>query len=201
MVVELFPQYSPEWWAARIGIPTASKFSSIISSTGKKSASWKPYAYKKAAEIETGKIEDTYTSHSMLRGLELEPLARKDYCFITGIDVEEVGTVYPDEKKLWSCSPDGISIKYKKGLEIKCPEFSAHKQCCYEKEIPTKYKPQVFGSLWICDEIDSWDFMCYHPDMKSFITTIDRDNEEYKAYVKVLADFLPEVSEFIKRAA
>ena len=118
MIVELFPQYSPEWWAARVGIPTASNFDKIITSTGKKSSSWKPYSYKKAAEIETGKIEDTYTSRSMLRGLELEPLARMDYCFITGIDVEEVGIVYPDEKKLWSCSPDGLSLTYKKGLEI-----------------------------------------------------------------------------------
>ena len=201
MIIEYFPQYSPQWWDARIGRPTASKFSSLISSTGKKSASWKPYAFKKAAEIETGKIEDTYQSSSMVRGLELEPEARKAYSFITGIDVEEVGVVYPDEKKEYSCSPDGLSIVKRKGLEIKCLEYAGHKQGCYEQKIPTKYKPQVFGSLWICDEIDSWDFMLYHPDMKPFITTVTREDEEYKAYIKILADFLPEVSEFIKKVA
>ena len=201
MIIETFEQYSEEWWAARVGIPTASKFSEIITSTGKKSASWQKYAYKKAAEIEMGKVETTFQSASMLRGLELEPEARKAYIFITGIEVEEVGVVYQDEKKLWSCSPDGLCLVAKKGLEIKCFEAAAHKQCCHKQEIPTKYKPQVFGSLWICDEIDEWDFMSYHPDMKPFITTVDRDNAEYKKYVEVLAGFLPEVSEFIKNVA
>ncbi len=201
MVVKFFQQYSSEWWAARIGIPTASKFDKLVSSTGKKSTQWKDYAYKKAAEIDTGKIEDTFKSKDMERGTILEPIARDDYSFITGIDVEEVGIVYQDERKLWSCSPDGLNITKKKGLEIKCPKASTHKGYQHKNVLPTKYKHQVFGSLWICDEIETWDFMSYHPDMKPFIITVDRTDPEYIAYVKVLSEFIQEVSEFIKKVA
>jgi len=201
MIIEYFPQYSQEWWDARIGIPTASKFDKLVSSTGKKSTQWKSYAYKKAAEIDTCKIEDTFKSKDMERGTMLEPIARSDYNFITGIEMQEVGIVYPDSNKLCSCSPDGLSIVNKKGLEIKCPKASTHKEYEHKNVLPTKYKHQVFGSLWICDEIETWDFMSYHPDMKPFITTIDRENEEYKTYIKMLASFLPEVSEFIKKVA
>lgn len=201
MIIETFEQYSEAWWGGRRGIPTASSFAKIVSSTGKKSSSWKEYAFKKAAELETGKVEKTYKSKSMDRGTELEPEARENYEFITETEMAQVGMVFQDEKKLWACSPDGLNIDIKKGLEIKCPESAAHKQYCYEQKVPTKYKPQVFGSLWICDEIESWDFMSYHPDMKPFIITVDRDNEEYKTYVKVLSEFLPAVSDFIKKVA
>lgn len=197
MIIESIDQYSELWWSGRRGLPTASQFGKIVTSTGKKSTSWKTYAFKKVAERLTGKTEDTYKSDNMDRGTELEPEARKAYSFITGIDVEEVGMVFQDEKKLWLCSPDGISLEKKKGLEIKCPIASTHVKYLYNKKLPTEYKPQVFGSLWICNEIETWDFMSYHPDMKPFLITIDRGNEEYKIYADALAKILPEVSDFI----
>jgi len=201
VVVETISQYSELWWQGRRGLPTASQFGKLVTSTGKKSTSWKAYAFKKAAEIETGKTEDTFKSDSMQRGTDLEPEARKAYSFITGIEMEQVGMVFSDEKKLWLCSPDGINVEKKKGLEIKCPIAGTHKKYCYYKTLPIEYKPQVFGSLWICDELETWDFMSYHPDMKPFIITIDRENEEYKTYVKSLEKYLPEVSDFIKKVA
>lgn len=197
MIIETFEQYSKAWWEGRRGLPTASSFSKIVSSTGKKSASWKEYAFKKAAEIETGKVEKTYKSKDMDRGTELEPEARENYEFITDIKMEQVGMVFRDEKKLWACSPDGLNLDVKKGLEIKCPIASTHKKYCYENRVPTEYKPQVYGSLWICDEIETWDFMSYHPDMKPFIITVTRDDEDYKNYIKALSKYLPEVVDFI----
>ena len=55
MIIETFEQYSDAWWSGRRGALTASQFGKIVTSTGKKSTSWQAYAFKKAAEIETGK--------------------------------------------------------------------------------------------------------------------------------------------------
>jgi len=200
MIIKTFEQYTDEWWSGRRGLPTASQFGKIATLTGKKSTSWKTYAFKKAAEIVTKKTEDTYKSEAMLRGTELEPEARQAYSFITGIDIDQVGMVIKDDKSCL-CSPDGLSIKEKKGLEIKCPIASTHIKYLYENKLPTDYKPQVYGSLWICDEIETWDFMSYHPDMKPLILTIDRDDKEFKTYCEALEKYIPEVYNFILKVS
>lgn len=199
IVVDNIIQGGAEWFAEKAGKPSASQFSQIATSTGKRSTSFKPYAFKKAAELETGKIEDTFKSPAMDRGAELEPRARDAYTFITGIEMDEVGVVYRDEKRLWLCSPDGLNLEKRIGLEIKCPLAGTHKQYCHEGKIPTKYKAQVFGSLWICDEVDRWAFMSYHPDMKPFILTVDREDVAYQTYIKAIAPLLLEFTDFVKQ--
>ncbi len=199
MLIETFEQYSEQWWSGRRGIITVSKFEKIVSSTGKKSKSFNKLAFQYAAEIETGKKEETYNSYDMQRGTELEPEARQAYEFIFDCEIDQVGLVFKDENKECACSPDGIRLKIKRGLEIKCPKPGTHKQYRYENKVPTKYKPQVYGSLWICDELESWDFMSYHPDMKPFIITVTRDDKDYKTYVEALEKYLPEFNELVKK--
>ncbi|MCP4163703.1 MAG: YqaJ viral recombinase family protein, partial [Deltaproteobacteria bacterium] len=117
------------------------------------------------------------------------------YEMITQQKSEEVGLIYQNDEKLWSCSPDGLYPK--NGLEIKCLNAGNHIRVRYEGEIPSKYKPQVYGSLWICNELDSWDFFCYHPDMKPARITVTRDDGEYLNYVDALEKHLQNMVNFI----
>jgi len=81
-------QGSDEWLAARLGIPTASNFSKLITSTGKKSTQLDGYARTLAAETLMGKPEEGFKSGWMDRGTELEPMARAWYEFQTDIVIE-----------------------------------------------------------------------------------------------------------------
>ena len=201
MIVETCKQYSSEYWMLKLGKPSSSMFSKLVTSTGNKSASWLDAAYKLAAEIVTGKPEETFQSEYMSRGLEMETEARLSYEFVTGNKEmgHAVGVVYPDDKKLWCCSPDWLYET--KGLEIKCPSAGVHMRYLHENKIPTKYKPQVFGSLWLCDEIDSWNFYSYHPEIKPLNIVVERDNKEFQEYSKALEKYLPDMVEFIKEVA
>jgi len=194
------PQYSDEWWQSRVGIPTSSNFDKIVTSTGQKSKSWSTFAYKLVGEKLSGKCEDSYSSAWMDRGKELEAEARKAYEFYQDRTIIEVGAVYRNEKRLWSCSPDGIGLptqtdKTKGGLELKCPNQGTQSKYLHKKVLPLEYRPQVYGSLWICDELEWWDFFSYHPDMPYFLIRVDRNDEGYKVYSEALDKFMPQ---FIK---
>ncbi len=70
MITHNVEQSSPEWFALRAGIPTASNFSKIVTSAGKESKQRKSYATKLAADMYAGKILDQYSNEHMERGIE-----------------------------------------------------------------------------------------------------------------------------------
>lgn len=194
-------QGSDEWFSAKLGKPSSSNFGKIVTATGKKSAQWNAYAYKLAAEIRTGKHEESYSNQNMENGLLLEDGARQSYSFIKGVDIIEVGLVYPNENKAYSCSPDGLEIDFKSGLEIKNPIASTQMKYLHKKVLPNDYKPQVYGSLYICDEVEFWDFFSHHEDLNPFMIRVTRDDEGYKKYVEALDKYLPEFIKQVKHIA
>lgn len=201
MIIETFKQYSDEWWEGRRGIPTASSFAKIVSGTGKKSKSNGDLAYRYASEIQSGITELSYMSAEMKAGTDREPEARHCYNFITGRTMEQIGMIFPDEKRQCGCSPDGIDLLDKRGLEIKCPLSGTQMKYLYENRIPPEHAAQVYGSLWICDELDSWDFMSYHPHLKIVIVNVTREDEGYKTYTAALEKYLPEFIKLVKKIA
>ena len=100
-------QGSDEWFKARCGIPTASSFDKIITSTGKKSTQSEAYMNSLLAEFITQEKASVKQSDWMARGIELEPEARATYEFITDSKVEETGIVYKDDSRMVSCSSIG----------------------------------------------------------------------------------------------
>ncbi|MCP3672079.1 MAG: YqaJ viral recombinase family protein, partial [Gammaproteobacteria bacterium] len=102
-------QGSDAWFKARSGIPTASCFDKIITSSGKASTQHIAYSNKLVAEYAMQKSSDDFRGKWMERGTEVEPEAREYYQFITDNEVEEVGLIYKDENRLVSCSPDCLT--------------------------------------------------------------------------------------------
>jgi hypothetical protein len=201
-------QYSERWFKERLSIPTASMFSHIVTSTGKKASSFEQCAFEKAAEIKSGEPENSEPTEWMKRGTEMEATARAMYEIETRYSVIEVGMIKNDAGTC-SCSPDGlIPIKYCPavsssplfigGLEIKCPKQSTQMKYLYKKELPLEYRPQVWGSLWVADEVGWWDFYSYHPKMDSFRIGVTRESKGYKEYAEALDKYMPE---FVKLVA
>jgi putative phage-type endonuclease len=168
-------QGSPEWFAIRAGIPTASCFSKIVTSTGAISKSIKDYAMQLAGEKIIGTPEQPgFKSHWMERGNEVEGEAREYYEFIKDVKVNEVGFVSLDDP-MCGGSPDGL-VGNDGGLEIKCPKLSTHVKYLIAGKLPAEYHRQVHGYLFVTG-LDWWDFMSYYPGMKEFIIRVYRDDE------------------------
>ena len=186
-----FEQGSEEWFKARLGIPTASRFKDIVTpSKGDKSKSYKSYMYELIAEKLTNEKEDFFKTEWMQRGNEVEPLARASYEFIHEVKVKEVGIILNDAQTI-GASPDGL-IGDIGGIEIKCPKPSTMVKYMINGNLPLEYKTQVMGSLWI-SEREWWDFLAFHPSMDFFEVRVYRDEEYIKNMAQHINDFVDEL--------
>jgi hypothetical protein len=79
MIYEVVDQRSPEWYEMRRGRITASRFSDILTSTGKPSTKQDGYINDLVAEHLAFEPLDYYQNDAMARGTELEPEARRKY--------------------------------------------------------------------------------------------------------------------------
>ncbi|MDY2947228.1 MAG: YqaJ viral recombinase family protein [Mannheimia varigena] len=184
-------QGSEEWLTARLGIPTATGISNIVTPSGKKSSAWTSYLAELVAESIEGLTED-FKSSDMLRGNQLEEQARMAYEFATGNDVVQVGGVYRNADKDMMVSPDGLIPTLRKGLEIKCPKMKTHIKYIIEGVVPSEYIIQVQVALWVTG-YDSWDFVSYCPEYQKqtlFIHTAKPDPVLMKAFDKYIPQFI-----------
>lgn len=173
-------QGTPEWFAARAGIPTASEFSTVmaVGKQGGKSVGRVSYLNKLAGEILTGEPMESYSNADMDRGKLMEEEARDLYTFQTNSDPQRVGFVRNGNA---GCSPDSL-IGEDGGLEIKSAAPHVQVARLLADELPSEHKAQVQGSIWICER-DWWDFTSYCPRMPLLIKRVYRDD----AYIKKLA--------------
>ena len=172
MIALDMPQYSEEWWKARTGVPSASCFDKIITTTGKPSKQAQAYMHQLAGERIAGAKPDTYQSAAMQRGIELEAEARKLFELVEGVEVQQVGICYFDERKQFACSPDGLILD--SGLEIKCPLIHTHVSYLLDGRLPSDYFQQVQGSMLVTG-LPTWFFCSYYPGLPPLIIRVERD--------------------------
>ena len=192
-------QNSPEWYAARLGIPTASEFHTVmaVGKNGGKSLTRVAYLNKLAGEILTGDPMPTYSNADMERGKEQEDEARDLYTFTAQDELQRVGFVRNGDA---GCSPDSL-VGTKGGLEIKSAAAHIQIDRLLRDELPSEHKAQVYGSMWVCGR-EFWDFMSYCPKLPAFIKRVYRD-EDYIAKlareVNVFNVELQQTVEFIRK--
>jgi len=196
-------QRTPEWYAARLGLATASKFSDVMARTRSGySASRKNYAAELVTERLTGTQADVYTTAAMQWGIDNEPVARLQYSLLSGNEVEETGFWLHDTLKA-GASPDGFVDK--DGLlEIKCPNTATHIETLRSGKLPRMYQAQVQGQMWITGK--TWcDFVSFDPRLpdnaQMIVIQVERDELFIAALEEEIVHFLKEVSdleEFVK---
>mgnify|MGYP006421299097 CR=1 FL=1 len=180
-------QNSDEWFAARLGLFTASSFDKILTTTGRPSTSQKVLINKKVAELVIGKPEETYQNEAMQRGQEIEPEALEFVNFTLEKNFKPCG--FLDSEKGWGCSPDALNSE--QGLEIKCPLAHTQIECLANNKLPSKYFAQVQGSMFVTG-FKSWIFCSYHPELPSLILKIERDDEFISKLQKELLKMVTE---------
>lgn len=194
-IIDDIDQLSSEWFEIRAGRPTASCFDQILTPTGLSSKQAKKYMYTLAGERITRKKEETFQSQAMLDGIEREEKARLYFELVMDMEVKQVASCIHDSE-LFSCSPDGLMENT--GIEIKCPKMSTHVEYLLGNKIPTKYIPQVQGSMLITG-YNHWYFMSYYEGLKPLIIDVPRD-DSYCAKLKIeLEEFYKELDAVTKR--
>ena len=89
------PQYSPEWWSARAGVPTASNADRILTAAGKPSSSQAAYMAELIDEIvrprdERSSDEQAFSGNRHTeRGNELEPKTRAWHSLVSVWEIKE----------------------------------------------------------------------------------------------------------------
>lgn len=176
MIIVDYEQLSEQWFKEKAGKPSASGFDKIVTTKGEPSKQAGKYLYQLAGENIVGVKTETYSNAAMERGIILEAEARSLFSVITDLEVTQVGLIYPDARKAYLCSPDGI-INGEAGLEIKCPLIHTHVGYLLDNKLPTDYIQQVQGSMLVAG-FSTWFFMSYFPGLPPLILEVER-NEEF----------------------
>lgn len=161
-----FVQGSPEWFEARRGIPTASRFSSVLASGkgGAESKMRRTYLHQLAGEIITGEPMKTYSNADMDRGKAMEPEALADYQYMRNVEIQRVGFV-----KGYRCgaSPDGF-VGDDGMVEFKTTEPHLLIDILRNQEAPPNHFAQCQGNMLVAQR--KWIDLCiYWPKLPMFI--------------------------------
>jgi hypothetical protein len=181
-------QRSEEWFAARRGLPTCSRFDAILTAVkGEPSKAQEKLINELIAESilppEQGAV-NRYVSAEMEEGIKLEAEARCCYELEHATEpVTEAGFLLADSG-LYGGSPDAL-VGESGGVEIKCPNAATHIGYVRAGRLPDDYKCQVHGSLIVSGR-EWWDFFSYCRHLPPFRVRVVRDSFTAKLEAELL---------------
>lgn len=174
MIFHKIDQNTDEWLKLRSGKFTASAFKDLFSKSN--TIAYEKAIYKPVFERLTGESPESFSNEWMERGHELEDEARQAYELETFNKVSDGGFCELNE---WvGASPDGF-VDEDGLIEIKCPAYNTHMNYLLKQKLPSQYKWQVQGQMWVTGR--KWcDFVSYHPNLPILILRIERDEKMIK---------------------
>lgn len=185
-------QGEADWFQARLGIPTASKFSTVMAKGEGKTRS--EYMRKLAGEILTGEPAETFRNDHMERGNFMEDEARQTYAFLEGAEIIRVGFIRNGNK---GASPDSL-VGTNGGLEIKTALPHIQIDRLERNRLPPEHVAQVQGNLWL-SEREWWDFVSYWPRLPMLTVRVYRDEEYIKTMAGEIDRFNDELAALVER--
>ena len=187
-----FEQGTPEWHAARLGIPTASMFATVLAegrTKGSPSVTRAKYMRELVGERITGQPTESYTNPFMERGKAQEAEARDLYAFLHDEPLTQVGFIRNGDK---GCSPD--SLAGKKGMvEVKTAMPHILIDTLLSDRAPPEHIAQCQGNLWVAER--EWiDLVVYSPKLPLFVKRLYRDEAYIATLAKGIAQFNEELT-------
>ncbi|ELN0133826.1 YqaJ viral recombinase family protein [Raoultella planticola] len=198
----MMEQRTPEWFAARCGKVTASRLADVMARTKSGyAASRQNYMAELICQRLTGKLEEGFSNAAMIRGTELEPVAREMYA-LNEFDAEitEVGLIDHPTIPGFAASPDGL-VNDDGLIEIKCPNTWTHLETLKTGEPKRQYMLQMHAQM-MCTGRKWCDFVSFDdrlpPDLAYFKKRIHFDealaNEIQSEVKKFLEELEKEIS-------
>lgn len=189
-------QGTEPWFRARMGIPTSSKFATVVAAAqdGKDRKTRNKYMRQLAGEIITGEPMETFQNQHMERGKLMEDEARDFYAFTTDELLQRVGFIVNGDR---GCSPDSF-VGLSGMLEIKTalPDILIEK--ILADDFPPEHKAQCQGNLMVAER--EWlDIGIYWPKLPMFTKRTYRDEPYiYKMNAEIDA-FNAELHELVEK--
>lgn len=172
MIIHDVEQGSYEWHQIRLGKITSTRLKKVLSKDNI------ALVDELIAEEETGLSDDDgFVSEDMQRGIDLEPLAIKEYESITGNTVTRYGIMQSDELPILCQSPDGY-VGTEGAIEVKCPRTKTHVKYIRQGKIPNDYKEQVWCYFMVNPNLQWLDFISYDPRLTKKPIWVLRVNRE-----------------------
>lgn len=190
-------QGTDEWLMARLGVPTASEFDSIMTKGrgGEPSKSRLTYMFKLIGERLTDEPSAKFDTFATRRGHELEPEARDLYTMLTGNEVTQVGFIA--RGKWCGASPDGL-IGDDGMLEIKTKLPHLQIPVLLSDEVPAEHVAQLQGQMWVAGR--AWvDFLSYWPGLRPFLKRVHRDEDYISKLASAVEEFHAQMDEIMGR--
>jgi hypothetical protein len=179
MIINRDPQRSEAWYESRRGLPTCSRFSSILTAVKETPSSGQNTLINEliAESIQPpaeGIIDRRVMTQEMEYGMRLEAEARCSFELehAGGAVVSEVGFVLHDSG-LFGGSPDAL-VGGESGVEIKCPNLATHIGYVRAGVLPSEYKCQVHGYMIVTGR-NEWNFYSYARGVAPFHLIVSRD--------------------------
>ena len=179
-------QRSAEWYKLRCGKLTASNFHVLMHS----SCTAHQYIMEKALERLTGKcVPNRFWTEDLQRGIDLEPVACREYELETGNKVIHVGFI--EHNDYAGSSPDGLVGK--DGMvEFKCPNENNFWKLYLHPKISPQHYTQMQFNMWVAKRL--WcDYVNYSTMERPIIQRVPRDEE----YIKAIEERAAEVNRMI----
>lgn len=193
--VKTYEQRTPEWYAIRNDLLTASDAAAALGI--------RPYeSYKQDPREELMKRKlglvgsSSYGSSAMQHGVDNEDIARRLYCERTGEEVAEYGLVIHPDYPWLGASPDGVT-RSGKLVEIKCPVSRE----VVPGHVPEHYIPQIQICMEVLD-LEETVFIQYKPESMTWpkpeifdVTIVPRDRAWFAESLPILRSFWEDMME------
>lgn len=194
---EQCPQGSPEWFAARAGVVTASTFATVLASGrgGAPSKTRQTLMYNLAAEILSGRPTPSWEGNQHTkRGHALEPEVRDLYAATCPYDVVQIGFC---KRGRIGASPDSF-VGDDGLLEIKTKLPALQFEALEAGVLPAEHVAQVQGQLLVTGR--QWcDFRSYWPGLPQLKVRVERDTEYMSRLKRELDSFVTELDAVVKK--
>lgn len=197
MTIEVFDcdQYSPEWYACRLGLPTASEFHKLFmkgKKPGEESKTRRRYMLDLIGERLTGQPRETFSSGHMQRGKDMEAEACAFYAVLEDAEPTTVGFIRNEKA---GCSPDRL-IGSDGLLQVKTmlPPLLLDLHLTTPPEKYTEHDAQLYGELWVTGR--EWaELLVYWPGIKPYRKRVHRDEAKITSIDLGVTMFLSEMAE------
>lgn len=189
LIIHTAEQGTPEWFEARKGVITSSRFKDCRDKLKNGSPSKKSLDYAKdvAREREGGEPLQAFSNSAMRIGTEQEPYARMLYERKTGHIVEEAGFITTPER-LFGVSVDGL-VGDEGIIEIKTMVSSDTLFTAFVEGDTSSYIDQCNGAMWLLHR--QWvDLVLWAHDLQKMkIIRINRNEDDIEPLEQDLVSF------------
>lgn len=169
-------QRTEDWYRIRAGRITGSRFARVMAQP--ESKVYKDLIDQLAEERRKGIcLDSSYMTPAMRWGVRYEHDARLWYSTKRRRPVQQVSFVVHPKYDYIGVSPDGIVLP--NGLvEIKCPQKRTFEDIKATKKVPSRYRWQIQGQLWVCEK--EWlDFVCFYPPTQGICIRVRPDPNDF----------------------